>query len=465
VAPTLSTYVNIPGATNTTLFDSGLSPNTQYSYRVVVTDSSGYSVNSSGVGITTLDPLVLGTLSAADITSGSIQLTAPNATGGLAPYIYRWFKSLTSGFTPGPGTEIVGQTAQSFTDTGLLPNTTYYYICTVWDATGDGLADAQGDQSSSPQLAVTTALQALAIGSISIQGVSGTTATLSCPQASGGHPGYTYSWYRSQTPGFSPGSSSLIASNAGTNLNDTALSAGETYYYVVVCTDSSGTTAQTPQLTVLTPVANALVDYYANLLIIQYLGQPKAYATIQALAEIATLSSSSTSTADTQLPLAVQNGFNLGTAQGVQLDILGKYAGVTRKNGNTTLSDSDFRRLIQAAIGLNGMGSDLASIQNFIAQFFPGDLLVVDNANMTFEYYVNSATLSANLINALIAEGLLPRPMGVQITPLITAPNITQIFDLRNYEAPAPTLSKGFNSYSGYNASTCWLSYGNIRAN
>lgn len=57
-----------------------------------------------------------------------------------------------------------------------------------------------------------------------------------------------------------------------------------------------------------------LIDYYANLLILQYIGQPRAYATIQALVEPTIMD---------QLPITVQNAFDLETAVGAQLDTIG----------------------------------------------------------------------------------------------------------------------------------------------
>ena len=164
-----------------------------------------------------------------------------------------------------------------------------------------------------------------------------------------------------------------------------------------------------------------LINYYANLLILQYLGQPNAYATIQATAALFIMN---------QLPIAVQNAFNMdGTAVGVQLDVLGKYAGVTR-NGYSlsglpiSLSDADFFTLIKMAILTNSSGSDLNSIQSLLNIYFPNEIYVFDHKEMRMSYLINSSIGSQNLIQLFITEGLLPIPMAVQLASPIYTSNL-----------------------------------------
>ena len=66
---------------------------------------------------------------------------------------------------------------------------------------------------------------------------------------------------------------------------------------------------------------NNLLDYYANLLIIQYNGQKKATATIKMIANLILAN---------LLILQIRDAFDWKTATGVQLDIIGKWVGVTR---------------------------------------------------------------------------------------------------------------------------------------
>lgn len=198
-----------------------------------------------------------------------------------------------------------------------------------------------------------------------------------------------------------------------------------------------------------------LKDYYADLLILQYKGKPKAYATIQALAELEIRN---------QLPIQIQDAFGLETAFGVQLDIVGKYAGVSRNVYTFTqyivLSDDDFRLLIKIKIIQNNSGSSLYDIQNLLHQFFPGSLIVFDYQNMHMDYFFDAAVGSQNLAEAFVANGLLPKPMGVELGALIYAFNIDSFFGFRTYELPGFNVD-GFNFYDNYSLTIPWLSYVN----
>lgn len=166
------------------------------------------------------------------------------------------------------------------------------------------------------------------------------------------------------------------------------------------------------------------------------------------------------------LPLAVQDAFNLigdNPAVGDQLDILGKYAGVSRIgigfNGQIiTLTDADFLTLIQMAIVTNNSDASLETIQNLLAEFFPENILVFDYQNMRLSYLISTAIGSLDLVQLFITEGLLPKPLGVQLAITIYTPTITDFFGFRTYDLPAVN-AKPFNTYDLYNETWPWLSY------
>jgi hypothetical protein len=242
-----------------------------------------------------------------------------------------------------------------------------------------------------------------------------------------------------------------------------------------------------------------IAQYYADLLIKQYAGKPRAYATIEALTQEAVVN---------QLPVAVQNAYDLNTAEGVQLDVIGKYVGITRYgtdfSGPISLSDSDFRQLIKFAIIRNNGGSSLYDIQKLISVFFPGDFLVFDFKNMQMSYFFSTAIGSAQLAEMILIQGLLPKPMGVGIGSVIYAPYVNQFFGMISYQVtafpawdPAVTYAigqvvqyggeyyqnilagnfdnvpvdgpywkyfsgynvNGFNTYGNYNTTWTWLNY------
>ena len=64
-----------------------------------------------------------------------------------------------------------------------------------------------------------------------------------------------------------------------------------------------------------------LISYYINLLIIQYRNKPNASGTIEALIKSLMIY---------DLIRSVENGYDVETAVGVQLDVLAKYVGVQR---------------------------------------------------------------------------------------------------------------------------------------
>lgn len=195
-----------------------------------------------------------------------------------------------------------------------------------------------------------------------------------------------------------------------------------------------------------------IIAYYANLLILQYRQKPHAYATIQALVKPVIMD---------QLPTQVQDAFDIDTAVGVQLDTLGKYAGVTRyangAAGPITLVDDDFRKLIKLAIITNASGSSLSDIQALLQLYFAGEIYIFDYANMRISYLVSSTIGSQDLAQAFIADGLLPKPMGVEMG-VVFAPVINKFFGFRDY-INAGYFNEPFNTYALYHTDWPWLSY------
>lgn len=201
----------------------------------------------------------------------------------------------------------------------------------------------------------------------------------------------------------------------------------------------------------------SLVSYYTGLLIRQYALKPKAIAHVAALV---------TPTIMDQMPTAVMNAFTLSTAIGKQLDIIGKYIGVTRSAvinsvGQVTLSDSDYLVLLQFALSVNTKDSSLYTIQASIARYFPNQVLVNDYTSMQMSYLINSSIGSQSLIQVLLKQGLLPRPMGVSLTSTVYAPIITNFFGMRTYTLAAQN-NKPFNTYGSYQTTWPWLSYSNM---
>jgi hypothetical protein len=246
-----------------------------------------------------------------------------------------------------------------------------------------------------------------------------------------------------------------------------------------------------------------LIDYYVNLLIIQYNQKPKARATIRAL--VSELLASG-------VFFDVRDGYSVDTAVGVQLDIIGKYVGVDRffsvtdpidyfaftdyievdpddedkfgltdyasfddfqHNGTLNynsvitvenrLNDDDFRIIIKLKIVQNNSNHSHESIDDSMWEFFADQVRPDSEGGMQMTYF-----LSENLtpvIQAALIKNILPRPMGVGIN-LIN--NVSGVFlgyasygnIQNNYQNPNIT---GFADYDDYDTKEGeFLSYGQI---
>lgn len=262
-------------------------------------------------------------------------------------------------------------------------------------------------------------------------------------------------------------------------------------------------------------IYETLIAYYINLLIIQYSGnQPKASATIKLMAaellasaiyfqllnayNLIAQPSDTWDSGETWDEGADWDAMVTGLAEGAQLDVLGKYVGVTRfypgldlenyfslitydevnalpaspprfgfetyatfdqdnnYNGTLTysdivtienaLSDADFLTMIRLAILCNNMNYSYGNIDNALYQIFGTMLRAESSGNMVMWFFINGP-LSA-LINAVIFQNLLPVPMGVGSG---TVTNVTgPIFGMTDYSAAQSPFAFGFSTYANY---------------
>ena len=234
-----------------------------------------------------------------------------------------------------------------------------------------------------------------------------------------------------------------------------------------------------------------LIDYYTNLLIIQYNGQPKAAATIALIAEVFLASG---------VMLDVQNGYDLDNAVGVQLDVLGKYQNIDRfysafdpvdyfsletyteappstpprygftdyahyatdpPSGcltyseivavNGSLVDSCFRTLIYLRIIQNYSNYGDGDIDARLFALFGSSIRMEDMGHMRMAYFITTAIQTA-LIEAIIYKKVLPRPMAV--LGLVVSDVTGPMFGFTDYtEIPLGVSSPyayGFSDYADY---------------
>ena len=195
---------------------------------------------------------------------------------------------------------------------------------------------------------------------------------------------------------------------------------------------------------------------YVNLLIKQYWEKPKAAA------EIAMKASSWRRSFDWLS--SFENEFDLDSATGDRLDIIGRIVGIGRnipysipkiafgfdENPNSrgfddlfsplddrapfqdlfesastelVLDDNAYRQFIRAKIAKNTSGpylsgNDFLSIQDAVINIFGGLAYVTDNYDMTLTLHVSSVFNSVTL-DSILKMSLIPKPQGVRYITVI----------------------------------------------
>ena len=195
------------------------------------------------------------------------------------------------------------------------------------------------------------------------------------------------------------------------------------------------------------------IQYYLDLLILQYRNKPKAIAHVGAIVKQALID---------LMPSILQNAFSIESAEGPQLDQVGKYIGIPRRvktfSSDVTLSDVDYRSLLNIKRMSNNLGSSFYDIQNFININLEGTLKAFDHKDMTMSFYLNSGIISKTVGQAIVMEKILPKPMGVSYASIVYIPVMTNIFGFRTYELDSGT-QVGFNTYSSYHTERKLISY------
>ena len=121
------------------------------------------------------------------------------------------------------------------------------------------------------------------------------------------------------------------------------------------------------------------------------------------------------------LRLEMLSAFSLSTSEGIQLDILGRLAGVSRElpyepaSGSRSLADEDFRLLLRARILQDHWDGTNAGLITILHALFPGsDVAVSDEQNMTISVTPPS-DISAIRFELLEHGLLLPAPPGIAL--------------------------------------------------
>lgn len=196
-----------------------------------------------------------------------------------------------------------------------------------------------------------------------------------------------------------------------------------------------------------------IIDYYVNLLILQYKGKPKAEAHIRLLTKMGLMD---------MLIFKVAEAYDLYTSTGYELDVIGKYQGVSRTGytftRQVTLDDESFRILIQMAIVKNNSNASLIDIDDLINKYFGADLKVFDFGKMRIGYYISTAIASSDLVEMLITQGLLPKPAAVSLTSTVRYPVLNKFFGYSSVKSGVNPNNSPYNTVDNYNLDWPWVS-------
>ena len=179
-------------------------------------------------------------------------------------------------------------------------------------------------------------------------------------------------------------------------------------------------------------------EYYSNLLILQYHNKPKAKATIEAVVNLL----------PDELIQEVINGFDIETAEGKQLDILGEYIGVDRfytdEGEIKTLDDEDYRIILKLKAICNTSNLSHKSLDESLYDFFQNTVRMDSEGNMEMTYFVPKN--KTPIILAAIQKEVLPKPMGVRCSYIIEYDK--KFFGFCTYNNKYAVYKTGFRRYN-----------------
>jgi trimeric autotransporter adhesin len=227
--------------------------------------ASGIEIQQATTGCTTLPSAPTGLTATASSSSAiNVGWTAVTPPANCTISSYNVYSNTTSGFTPSANNLIgSGITGTTYSNTGLTPSTTHYYVVEAVDADGASAPSTQVSSETSAASCTTlppapTGLAATASSSSAIRlSWIASTAPANCTISS-------YSVYGSTTSGFTPSASNLIANGvASTSYTSNGLSASTQYYFVVEAVDADGASPSSTQVSATTQTATSGTEILA----------------------------------------------------------------------------------------------------------------------------------------------------------------------------------------------------------
>jgi fibronectin type 3 domain-containing protein len=234
-------YTQIAGTTSINYTDSAVTNGTKYFYVVSAYNSAGQSGNSPEVSATPAATVVIPPVpSGLQATAGDTQISlAWSASSGASSYNVK--RSTTSG---GPYTTVGSPINTSFTNTGLVDGTKYFYVVSAVNSAGESANSAEVNATPAAPVAPPAAPSGLTASPGNAQVILSWTASAGATS------------YHVKRGTASGGTYTQVAAPTVTTFTDTGLADGTTFYYVVSAVNAAGESANSSQASA-TPAAAA----------------------------------------------------------------------------------------------------------------------------------------------------------------------------------------------------------------
>jgi fibronectin type 3 domain-containing protein len=226
-------YTQLAAPTSSGYIDPSVINGVTYYYVVSALTAAGESANSTQVSAT---PSATGMSPAAPTnltaTAGNAVVTlAWTASTGATGYNVK--RATTSG---GPYTQLAAPSSNGYTDSSVINGTTYYYVVSALNSTGESANSAQ--VSATPNAPTVSPA-----APTNLKATPGNAVVVLSWTASAGATGYNVK--RATTSG---GPYTQLAAPSSNGYTDSSVTNGTTYYYVVSAFNSSGESANSAQV-------------------------------------------------------------------------------------------------------------------------------------------------------------------------------------------------------------------------
>ena len=237
----------------------------------------------------------------------------------------------------------------------------------------------------------------------------------------------------------------------------------------------------------------SIIKYYQDTLLEQWVNATRARGTIGLLVDgpISDL-----------VILDVRDAFDIETAVGPQLDVIGQYVGFSRtifaqivrpyfqlpdcttydpgtpavgltdssdptvnpdsviyrdsyaSESFAQLDDEEYRFMLKLKIILNSCDNTLYGIANILYSSFGNDIVAVDSADMTMGYYVGKNVGRFTML--AISQKLLPKPMGITLSGVFSVPDPFNVWGFQSSSSPNSNTNGFSDSTVGWSGQY-WL--------